>query len=91
MQDFLRVLIRAIIAAIIIVVAIGLIVRVLSSRPGIIIALSIIAIGVLSVALYKGSFSAVGLHTRKSIRWAITVSVILLILSTAIFIFGFWL
>lgn len=89
LQDFLKVLMRAIIAAIIIVIAIIILVRVLARAPGIIIALSILAIGVLSVAFYKGSFSAVGLHTRKSIRFAIIVSVVLLILSSMILIFGF--
>lgn len=89
MQDFLRVLMRAIIVAIITVIAIIIISQVLARSPGVIVALSILAIGMLSVALYKGSFSAVGLHSRKAIRWAIIVSIILLILSSMIFIFGF--
>lgn len=63
--------------------------RIIPRAPGVFVALSLIAIGVFAFALYKGSFSAVGLHTKRSIKIAITVSVILFIISTAILIVGF--
>lgn len=90
MLDLLRAIIRILILVIISLVVSIVIIRVLAARPGIIIAFSMLAIGVFSVALYKGSFSAVGLHTTKSIKLAVIVSICLFILSSAIFLFGLY-
>lgn len=90
MLDFLNILIRVLILVIAAVAASIVIIFVLARFPGVILALSTIAIGVFAVALYKGSFSAVGLHTTKSIKIAGAISIVLLIISLAIILFGFF-
>lgn len=84
---FLRLLIKTLFIVIVSIIAgrIGLII--LHRIPGVIVALSLISIGIFSVAFYKGSFSAVGLHTKKSIKISLIVSIILLILSSLILVF----
>jgi hypothetical protein len=52
--------------------------------PGVVVALSIIAIMIFSLAYYKGGFQAIGIHSRKASAIAIIAAVILLIISTAI-------
>lgn len=90
MLDFLNLLIRVLILVIIAVAASIVIIFILARFPGVIVALSAIAIGVFSVALYKGSFSAVGLHTPRSIKMAGAISIVLFIISIAIILFGFF-
>lgn len=55
--------------------------------PGLFVSLSAIAIGILLVALYKGSFKAIGLKNRKAIALAITGSAIVFIVSGVVFLF----
>ncbi len=64
-----------------------ILVLVLNRAPGFIVALSLIALSILAIAFYKGSFNAVGLRTKKSIIYAMIAFFVLLIISTAILIF----
>jgi hypothetical protein len=83
----LRLLVRLIFTLAVVLISLRFTVLLLQRLPGLIVAFSLIALAVLSFAFYKGSFRAVGLHTRQSITAAMIVSSALLILSTAILIF----
>jgi hypothetical protein len=87
MLTFLRLLIKTLLIVIVSIIVGRIFLLILHRVPGVIVALSTISIGVFSVAFYKGSFSAVGLHTKKSIKISLIISIILFILSTAILIF----
>lgn len=84
---FLKLLIKTLFIVIVSIIVARIGIVILQRIPGVIVALSVISIGIFSVAFYKGSFSAVGLHTKKSIKISLTVSIILFVLSTAILIF----
>jgi hypothetical protein len=87
MLPVLRLFIRTLLFVLIGLIALRFFVLFLQRAPGIFVALSVISAAALSIALYKGSFSAVGLHTKKSIKLALAVSALLFIVSTAILIF----
>lgn len=53
-------------------------------QPGIVVALSIIAIMIFSLVYYKGGFRAIGLRSRKASRIAIIAATLILIISTGI-------
>lgn len=55
--------------------------------PGVTISLSVIALGILSVALYKGSFEAIGLKNRQSILYAMIGAAVLFFISLSILMF----
>ncbi len=52
--------------------------------PGVVLALSLIAIMVFSFAYYKGGFRAIGIHSRKASAILVIASILLLIISTGI-------
>ena len=54
--------------------------------PGVVVALSIIAIAVFGVAFYRGGLQSIGIRSRKASALAIIAATILLIISTAILI-----
>jgi hypothetical protein len=54
--------------------------------PGVVVALSLIAIMVFSVAYYKGGFRAIGIQSRKGSAIAIIAAAIIFIISTIILI-----
>lgn len=87
MLPFLKVLIRTLVIVLIILVIFSISSRLLTKIPGVFVSLSVIAMGIFSFALYKGSFHAVGLHTKKSVTWALIASSVLFLISTAILIF----
>lgn len=84
---FLKLLIKTLVIVLITLIALRFFTVLLQRAPGIFVALSVIASAILSVALYKGSFSAIGLHTKKSIIVALLGSIVLFIISTVILIF----
>ncbi|MEX1031287.1 MAG: hypothetical protein WDZ91_14770 [Paenibacillaceae bacterium] len=53
-------------------------------QPGIVVALSIIAIMIFSLVYYKGGFRAIGLRSRKASGIAIIAATLILIISTGI-------
>lgn len=66
--------------------AVIILIRVVQRLPGIIVALSAIALLLFGIAYFRGGLAAIGIHSRKAAALAILASAILLILSTAILI-----
>lgn len=87
MLEILRLVIRTLMLILITLVGLRIFTLLLQRMPGVIVGLSVIAIISFSYALYKGSFNAIGLHTKKSVVIALIVSTVLFIVSTAILIF----
>lgn len=52
--------------------------------PGVVVALSLIAIMIFSIAYFKGGFRAIGLRSRKASGIAIIIAALLFIISTGI-------
>lgn len=53
-------------------------------QPGVVVALSLIAIMIFSIAYYKGGLRAIGIRSRKASAIAIVAAILLLIISTGI-------
>ena len=86
-MQIIRIFIRLFLFVVVTLIGLRIIVLLLQRLPGLIVALSLLALFVLSFAWRKGSFRAVGLHSRHSITIALIVSGVLFILSTSILIF----
>jgi hypothetical protein len=82
-----RLIVRLLLTIVVMLISLRVVFLLFQRLPGLIVALSLIALATLSVALYKGSFKAIGLHNRHSITIAMIISGLLLILSTAILIY----
>lgn len=54
--------------------------------PGVVLALSLVAIMIFSIAYYKGGFDAIGIRSRKASAIAIIAAILLLIISTGILV-----
>jgi|GEM_PF-1856521 uncharacterized membrane protein len=52
--------------------------------PGVVVALSLIAIMIFGMAYYKGGFHAIGIRSRKASAIAIIAATLLFIISTGI-------
>ena len=87
MLPFLKVLIRTLAIVLLILIVARFSSILLVRIPGVFVSLSVIAIGIFSFALYKGSFRAIRLHTKTSVAWALIASIALFIISTAILVF----
>jgi hypothetical protein len=53
-------------------------------QPGVVVALSLIAIMIFSIAYYKGGFRAIGIRSRKTSAIAIIAAILLFMISTGI-------
>ena len=77
MQTLIGIVLKWIIGILLLLIGLRFFVIFLQRAPGFFVGLSIVAAGVLLYALYRGSFHAVGLHSRKSILWALVGSLLL--------------
>lgn len=86
-MNYVFLAIRTLIIVVITLIVLRVFTLLVNRVPGLFVSLSVIAIGILSVALYKGSFRAVGLKNRRAILWAIGGSVVVFFVSGIVLLF----
>jgi hypothetical protein len=86
-MDTLKLILKTVVIIVATVFGLRIFTILLQRFPGLFVSLSAIALGVLIVAMYKGSFAAVGLKNRRAIALAMTAAVIVFLVSGAILLF----
>jgi len=86
-MNYILLVVRTLIIIVATLIGLRVFTMVLQRIPGLFVSLSVIAIGVLLFALYKGSFHAIGLKNRKSILWAIGGCILLFFISGIVLLY----
>ena len=86
-MNYVLLALRTLIIIVVTLIGLRIFTILLQRVPGLFVSLSVIAIGILLVALQKGSFRAIGLKNRKSIVWAMGGCLLLFFVSGTVLLF----
>ncbi len=78
---------RLILTIIAVLITLRIMILLLQRVPGLIVALSLVALIILGSALYRGRLRATDLHNKQALVWALACAAVLFVLSTSILIF----
>lgn len=85
--NYLRLALQSLMIIIATLIGLRIIFILIQRLPGVVVSLSVIALCILGVAWYKGSFSAIGLNNRKSIMYTMIGTSLLFFVSLSILLF----